>query len=101
MGPLLRHAGRLEYSTWLSGRHQPRPTLVYQRAPGWLQIVDRRTKDVDAYMFSDWEADVYEMCGETEHNAAWLANALTEHYGGDSIGVKEIEAALAKFRDLG
>jgi ribosomal peptide maturation radical SAM protein 1 len=82
-------------------RHQPRPTLLYQRAPGWLQIVDRRTQNVAVYMLSDWEADVYEMCGETEHSAAWLAKALAERSGRDGIGVTEVEAALGKLRDLG
>jgi ribosomal peptide maturation radical SAM protein 1 len=79
---------------------QPRPSLLYQRAPGWIQIVDRRTQEAATYSFKNWEADIYELCGETERSAESLSKHLAQHNEKD-ISPGEIQSSLESFRDLG
>jgi ribosomal peptide maturation radical SAM protein 1 len=82
---------------------RPRPTLAYQRAPGWIQIVDRRTEDIVAHSFESWQADLYELCGETEHSVDSICKHLaTNGYSnGNSVSPEEVRGALANFCDLG
>ncbi|HEY0510337.1 MAG TPA: RiPP maturation radical SAM C-methyltransferase [Thermoanaerobaculia bacterium] len=80
---------------------RPRPSLVYQRAPGWVQIVDQRNKQVAAHSFKGWEADAYELCGETERSVDSLHKLLNENGHASEIDKEEIRAALDKFCGLG
>jgi ribosomal peptide maturation radical SAM protein 1 len=78
----------------------PRPQLVYQRTPNWIQIIDRRTADAAAYAFHGLPAAVYECCSESDHNVAQICAALGEREG-ESAPPDEVEAALGRFVDLG
>jgi ribosomal peptide maturation radical SAM protein 1 len=80
---------------------KPRPNLVYQRAPEWIQIVDRRTMDATVYSFKSWEADIYELCGEVERSPESISKHLAEKKGQGDVSTEEIRASLEKFCDLG
>jgi ribosomal peptide maturation radical SAM protein 1 len=56
------------------------PVMVYQRAPDWIQIIDRRTDEVTVHAVSGWEALAYEFCGETEGSVASIAQRLKDHH---------------------
>jgi ribosomal peptide maturation radical SAM protein 1 len=72
-----------------------RPMLVYQRAPDWIQVVDRRAPDAPkVYAFQGLEAAAYEACGDTDHTAARVAADV----GGDA---EAVERALERFCELG
>jgi ribosomal peptide maturation radical SAM protein 1 len=89
---------------WTSAwERRPRPTLAYQRAPDWIQIVDRRTADISVHSFEGWEADLYELCGETEHNAESICRHLAAngYNNGHSVGLEEVRSSLARFCGLG
>jgi len=81
-------------------RH-PRPTLVYQRAPGWIQILDRRGDEPAAHSLRDWEADVYELCGETERSVDSLHKLLAERAYDGAPGKEEIGSTLARLCEMG
>lgn len=87
----------------LAWEHRPRPTLLYQRAPYWIQIIDQRTEDAAAYSFQGWEADLYELCGETERSVDSLYKHLTEKEENGTVNVskEEVKATLGKFCSLG
>jgi hypothetical protein len=80
--------------------NQPRPSLIYQRAPNWIQIADRRSEEVATHLFTDWEADVYELCGETERSPEWIARHLAEHNRKD-VSKEQVQGALDSFCKLG
>lgn len=82
---------------WKTG---PKPELIYQRAPDWIQIIDRRTSDVAAYSFDGLDAIIYECCSETDRTEAQLCQEL-ETNKGSSIDAKAVHAAVKKFCDLG
>ena len=78
-----------------------RPSLVYQRTPDWIQVVDQREPDnPQVRSFGGLEAAVYEACGDTYHTAARVTAALREEHGGD-IGAGEVEESLNRFCELG
>jgi hypothetical protein len=74
---------------WASPR---RPVLVYQRAPDWIQVIDRRDPDApQVHAFRGLDAAAYDLCGDTEHSPSKVASLLRE--GGvdvDADGVGEI-----------
>jgi ribosomal peptide maturation radical SAM protein 1 len=77
------------------------PSLVYQRTPDWIQIVDHRAPDEPrVHAFGGLEAAVYEACGDTYHTAPRVTAALREEHGG-SIGADEVEESLSRFCELG
>lgn len=91
---------REQIAEWKAAwQRRPFPTLAYQRAPRWLQIVDRRTADVKALSFHDHEATIYEFCGETDRSI----EAIGKHLAGTNGGFpeSEVRAALEKFCALG
>jgi ribosomal peptide maturation radical SAM protein 1 len=78
------------------GAARQRPVLVYQRAPDWIQIVDRRDPDEPrVHAFQGLEAAAYEACGDTYHSAAKVAATV----GANGDGA--VEEALERFCDLG
>jgi ribosomal peptide maturation radical SAM protein 1 len=79
---------------------QPRPSMVYQRAPGWIRITDRRASEPGTYLLKGWEAEVYELCGDTERSVESLSQQLGERGAGEA-GMDEIRALLEKFCGLG
>lgn len=79
---------------------RPRPKLVYQRAPDWIQILDRRTEKTSAHEFGALEAEIYEFCGEVDRTASAIQQHLSEGSGFEA-GLEEVTAALREFCDLG
>jgi ribosomal peptide maturation radical SAM protein 1 len=74
---------------WRESWQQPStPILVYQRAPDWLQIVDRRDPtDPRVHALRGADAAAYEFCGDTDHSA----RRVCEHLG--QVGVGDLTAA--------
>jgi ribosomal peptide maturation radical SAM protein 1 len=85
---------------WRDSWKRPRPpVLAYQRAPDWIQIVDRRNPDApQAHAFQGIEAAVYDACGDTDHSASRVLSLLRED--GIDAGADEVERALARFCEL-
>jgi ribosomal peptide maturation radical SAM protein 1 len=81
---------------------QPKlPVLVYQRAPDWIQIVDRRAPDAPrVHAFHGLEAAIYEACGDTDHSPARVAGMLREERGAD-VDAGAVEGVLERFCELG
>lgn len=80
---------------------EPRPLLVYQRAPDWLQIIDRRQlDDARVHAFSGAEALAYEFCGESAQTPARVATHLRERHR-IPYSEDEIEGMLRRFCELG
>jgi|CXWL01.1.fsa_nt_gi ribosomal peptide maturation radical SAM protein 1 len=93
-----------EVADWTAAwQKRPRPTLAYQRAPDWIQIVDRRGGEITAHSFENWEADVYELCGESELGVESIHRKLAAkgYTNGSYVSRPQLEAALAKFCELG
>ncbi len=83
---------------WLGKR---RPVLVYQRAPDWMQVIDRRNVDApQVHAFHGLEAAAYELCSDTEHTTSRVVAALREKHGKD-FDPKAVERALDRFCELG
>jgi ribosomal peptide maturation radical SAM protein 1 len=78
-----------------------KPVLVYQRAPDWLQVIDRRDPDTPrVHAFHDLEADVYELCGDTDHTPVRVAERLRAS-SGEGVSPAAVEALLHGFCELG
>jgi hypothetical protein len=83
-----------EVRTWqASWQRNPSPVLIYQRAPDWIQVVDRREEEAKVHAFQRRQAVIYDFCGETERTA----EAIREHLrktDGDFAGAAEVGAGL-------
>jgi ribosomal peptide maturation radical SAM protein 1 len=85
---------------WIADwKQSPRPSLVYHRAPDWIQIIDRREQEPAIHAFHDAEAEIYEFCGETDRTVEAVCQHLAQHDGGATAA--EVAGALRKFCDLG
>jgi ribosomal peptide maturation radical SAM protein 1 len=93
----LRHAVAAWKAAWEEG---PRPVLIYQRAPAWLQIVDRREDAVRVHTFRDTEADIYEICSASARTIDFISSRLLGR-AGSCTDSTEITIALKMFSDLG
>ncbi len=78
---------------------QPAPVLVYQRAPSWIQIIDRRSEQVTGHAFNGHQATIYEACGETDCTVNSLKQQLEEAGAPETPG--RIQDALDEFCELG
>jgi hypothetical protein len=82
-------------------KQSPRPVLVYQRAPGWLQTIDRRDPAAaQVHAFHGPEAAAYELCGDTDHTPSMIKTLLHDTYGMD-VDEATITQILNRFCDLG
>jgi ribosomal peptide maturation radical SAM protein 1 len=92
---------RREVEAWKKAWEKPvKPQLVYQRAPEWVQVFDRRGDDVVGHMFHGLAADVFEACGETDRTVPKLCAQLGERRGIEVDG-DDVLSALAEFCRLG
>lgn len=93
---------RREVEAWKSAwESKPRPALMYQRAPDWIQVVDRRTADVTAHAFEGDDAAIYEFCGETERTVDSVTRRLAQNNGSTPIDVQRVRRTLAEFCEKG
>jgi ribosomal peptide maturation radical SAM protein 1 len=77
-----------------------RPALVYQRAPDWLQVVDRRNPAAPAAVaLHGIEAAAYEYCSDSDHTADRVAAHLREAHGAE-IDTAGTEAMLRRFCEM-
>jgi len=76
------------------------PVLVYQRAPDWIQVIDRRYDQPAVHAFNRREAFVYEFCGETYHPVEIIRNRLRED-DGDNATTSEVASVVERFCELG
>jgi ribosomal peptide maturation radical SAM protein 1 len=81
--------------------HPPQPVLVYQRAPDWMQVIDRRGTHVRAHSFHRHEALIYELCGETDQSVDGICRHLQRVEGESSVQEGRVRAALENFCNLG
>ncbi|MGH2587942.1 MAG: RiPP maturation radical SAM C-methyltransferase [Dehalococcoidia bacterium] len=82
------------------GRGTP-PLLVYQRAPDWLQVVDRREPSQPrAFALHGPEADAYEFCGDTDRRATKVAEYLNSEHGA-GLDAATVEGMLRRFCEMG
>lgn len=77
----------------------PKPELVYQRAPDWIQIIDRRTDDVQAHSFGRVAAAIYEYCGDTDRNVRQVCKELEAR--DEKVDPTEVRQTLEMFCDRG
>jgi ribosomal peptide maturation radical SAM protein 1 len=78
---------------------QPAPVLVYQRAPDWIQVIDRRGDDVRGHAFNGPEALIYEACSETDQTVASVQKHLADIES--PAPAADVESALEQFCELG
>jgi ribosomal peptide maturation radical SAM protein 1 len=100
--PFEHHAKlREEIARWNADwKRKSRPVLVYQRAPDWIQVVDRRDGEAAVHAFHRHEAAIYEFCGETDRTLEAIYDHLARS-GRHAVPATEIEESLRKFCDLG
>jgi ribosomal peptide maturation radical SAM protein 1 len=72
----------------------PPPLLVYQRAPDWIQIIDRRDRVPRVHALSALEAAVYECCGDSDLTRDAITARLAESGTGDAGDA--LDAALER-----
>ncbi|WP_158690532.1 RiPP maturation radical SAM C-methyltransferase [Streptomyces sp. 142MFCol3.1] len=63
---------------WQTRFGEARPSLVYQRLPGKLTLIDRRTDQPVRAVLAGWKAEAYEACGDAPRTAAVVARKLAE-----------------------
>lgn len=87
---------------WQARWKEPsRPLLVYQRAPDWLQVIDRRDPAAArAHALNGIEAAAYEYCGDTDHSPDRVAAHLRTTHGA-TLDAAAVEAMLRRFCELG
>jgi len=105
MGDTVSEACRAELSQqvddWKAAWMRPRkPELVYQRAPDWIQILDRRDGELLTHSFDGFEAAIYELCGETDRTETQVREELELSHS-VTAQPTAIRATLEKFCALG
>jgi len=86
---------------WIADwKKRPRPLLVYQRAPDWIQVVDRREQEPAVHAFHDRDAAVYEFCSETDRALDNIREHLDKNYG-EKVSADDLLPSLQKFCDMG
>ncbi|WP_329170966.1 RiPP maturation radical SAM C-methyltransferase [Streptomyces decoyicus] len=76
-------------SQWQKRFSEARPSLVYQRLPGKLTLIDRRTDQPKRAVLAGWKAEAYESCGDAPRGAAAVSRQLAAR----DISVSEDEVA--------
>ncbi|MGW2022447.1 RiPP maturation radical SAM C-methyltransferase [Streptomyces decoyicus] len=79
-------------SEWQTRFSEARPSLVYQRLPGKLTLIDRRTDQPKRAVLAGWKAEAYESCGDAPRGAAAVSRQLAA--GGRSVSEDEVAAFL-------
>ncbi|MCZ1006022.1 RiPP maturation radical SAM C-methyltransferase [Streptomyces lydicus] len=79
-------------SVWQTRFSEARPSLVYQRLPGKLTLIDRRTDQPKRAVLAGWKAEAYESCGDAPRGAAAVSRQLAA--GDMSVSEDEVAAFL-------
>lgn len=78
---------------WKRRHREQRPSLVYQRLPDRVILIDRRTPDARRLVLDGWQAHAYEECGDSIRSAGGVANALRAK--GHHVADEQVEDFLA------
>lgn len=62
--------------TWKDVHEQDAPSLIYQRLPNRLTIIDSRTPQTRRAELTGWRAEAFEACGDSPRTAAAVAKHL-------------------------
>ncbi|WP_406221888.1 RiPP maturation radical SAM C-methyltransferase [Streptomyces decoyicus] len=81
-------------SVWQKRFSEARPSLVYQRLPGKLTLIDRRTDQPKRAVLAGWKAEAYESCGDAPRGAAAVSRQLAAR--DISVSEDEVAAFLAQ-----
>ncbi|WP_406205179.1 RiPP maturation radical SAM C-methyltransferase [Streptomyces decoyicus] len=81
-------------SQWQKRFSEARPSLVYQRLPGKLTLIDRRTDQPKRAVLAGWKAEAYESCGDAPRGAAAVSRQLAAR--DISVSEDEVAAFLAQ-----
>lgn len=77
-----------------------KPQLVYQRAPDWIQVFDRRNGNVTGHTFDGVAAEAFELCSETDRTVSQVCADIAERSAGGADPA-EVQQALDDFCRLG
>ncbi|MEO3772744.1 RiPP maturation radical SAM C-methyltransferase [Micromonospora sp. B9E7] len=77
---------------WRQRWSEQRPSLIYQRLPGRLVLVDTRTEQPRRAVLTGWEAEAYELCGDRPHSADRVRAGLVS--AGHRVTTAEVGALL-------
>jgi ribosomal peptide maturation radical SAM protein 1 len=61
---------------WKRRHREENPSLLYQRLPGRLVLIDRRATEPKRAVLSGWQADAYEACGDAPRSARKVCEAV-------------------------
>ncbi|HEX8346507.1 MAG TPA: RiPP maturation radical SAM C-methyltransferase [Actinoplanes sp.] len=77
--------------TW-ANRAEANASLVMQRLPGRLTLIDKRTHEPRRLVLTDWRAEAYDACGDTARTPA----KVSEHLAGlgFDVGAARVTAFL-------
>ncbi len=70
------------------------PSLVYQRLPGRLVLVDTRGEQPRRAVLTGWQAEAYELCGDQPHSAERVRAALEP--AGHRVRAEAVTALLER-----
>jgi len=77
----------------------PRPTLMYRRGPGWIEVYDRRGDEPISHKLEGIEASIYDFCCETDHSLEAVHRAMRTEHPFSSLA--ETEETLHKLCGMG
>jgi ribosomal peptide maturation radical SAM protein 1 len=72
--------------------HSANASLVMQRLPGRLTIIDKRTEEARRLVLTDWRAEAYDACGDTAHTPSKVHERLVAH--GFDVGTDRVARFL-------
>jgi ribosomal peptide maturation radical SAM protein 1 len=78
---------------------EAKPSLVYQRLPGKLTLIDRRTDQPKRAVLAGWQAAAYEACGDAPRTAAAIVRDLAATHV--CVSEDEVTAFLEKCHRAG
>jgi ribosomal peptide maturation radical SAM protein 1 len=78
--------------TWTELDAANAASLVMQRLPGRLTIIDTRTGDARRLVLTDWRAEAYDACGDTARTPAKVLEQLTA--GGFEVSAQRVTRFL-------
>ncbi|RFS45545.1 RiPP maturation radical SAM protein 1 [Micromonospora craniellae] len=77
---------------WRQRWAEHRPSLIYQRVPGRLVLVDTRAEQPRRAVLTGWQAEAYELCGDRPHSADRIRAGLES--AGHRVTTAEVGALL-------
>jgi len=94
---------RAQVSRWRESWKSPSPpSLVYQRAPDWVQVVDQRIPaEPRVHALRGVDALVHEACAESEQTASRIVEQSTGEDGERALDESAVLDSLSRLTSLG